>query len=465
MAVLDLYYRLPIFLQELALSAYGAKLRATRYGGSHERLVHALVHGATLGAGELHRRQQETLRATLHHARRAVPYYRSLRLPDATMTEDAVTALLAWPLLTKADVQQAGESMLSQEYRGKRLTQIHTGGTTGRALSIWATAEALQSNYGFFERFKRWSGVESGDRVATFAGRPIVPPDVSTGPLWRRNFAANQLLLSSYHIGAATLDRYIDALERFAPKLIDAYPSSIEPLARRIVQRGGTSLKPAAVITSSETLMPEVRAVIASAFGCRVLDHYGSAEMVAFITQCSLGGYHANTDYGFLEILNERGEAAAPDEEGEIVATGFINPAMPLVRYRMGDLAKWAPEPCPCGLPFPTLSAIVGRMDDVILTPDGRRIGRIDPIFKAVSTLHEARVVQQAIDKVRLEVVALDGFRDADRDALVRALKVRLGTSMTIEFVRVDSIPRTAGGKLRTVVSAFGKSIRPEHPG
>jgi phenylacetate-CoA ligase len=456
---LHLYYRLPVFLQELALSAYGASLRVRRYGGSHERLVRALMINGTGTGEEVQRKQLGLLHATLHHAQHTVPYYRSLGLAKSAPALDVGTALEGWPMLTKSNVQQAGAAMLSDLHRDARLTQIHTGGTTGRAMSVWATADTLRQNYGFFERFKRWSGVEAGARVATFAGRPIVPPDDLRGPFWRRNYAANQLLLSSYHIGTTTLDRYIDALEQFAPSLIDSYPSSIEPIARRIVQRGGTRVRPKAVITSSETLMPEVRAIIETAFGCQVFDHYGSAEMVAFITQCSLGGYHANPDYGVLEILDAQGRPAAPNEEGEIVATGFINPAMPLVRYRMGDLARWAPSPCPCGLPFPTLSAIVGRMDDVILTPDGRRVGRLDPIFKAVATLHEARVVQETIDTVRLEVVALDGFRDIDRDALIHELRVRLGASVRIEFARVDAIPRTAGGKLRTVVSALSRSI------
>ena len=351
--------------------------------------------------------------------------------------------------------------LLDEETSPTSLLQIHTGGTTGRALAIYADAPALRRNYAFFERFKRTAGIGPADRVATFAGRPIVPTGQSAPPFWRRNVAGRQLLLSSYHISPRTLDEYIGALEAYAPQWIDSYPSSLEPIARRIVQRGGTSLRPAAIVTSSETLSASARATMEQAFACRVFDQYGSAEMVAFIAQCREGRYHAHSDYGFLELLDERGEPVADGEPGEIVATGFINRSLPLVRYRMGDLAVRTSAPCACGSAFPGISSLLGRMDDVIVTPSGRRIGRIDPIFKAVSTLHEARVVQTAIDSIRLEAVISEGFTATDRQTLLDELRLRVGAEMRLEFVSVPSIPRTRGGKLRMVESPYGRTSAP----
>jgi phenylacetate-CoA ligase len=393
--------------------------------------------------------QRDELSALLRHATLNVPFYRERGLRPATM-EDAMSSLRELPVLTKAEVQRAGRVLIADQYRDRRLEEIHTGGTTGTPLAVYCDSQVLQRNYAFFERFKRSAGVRAGARVATFAGRPLVPPD-SNGPFWRHNFASNQLLCSSYHIAPATIGSYVDALARFGPELIDSYPSNLEPLARHIVATGDERLRPRAVITSSETLFPEVRALAERAFGCPVVDHYGGAEMVAFVTQCAHGGYHVNQEYGVLELLVD-GRPAEPGETGEIVATGFINPVMPLLRYATGDFATLAKGRCACGRQSLCLERIEGRMDDVIETPEGRLVGRIDPIFKAVSSLHETQVIQDAIDHVRVEVVAGD-IAQHELDELAAQLRLRLGPTMRIDIVRVSRIERTARGKLRTVVN------------
>jgi phenylacetate-CoA ligase len=393
----------------------------------------------------------------MRHAKNTVPLYRDLRLPLPQDSSEAKDALREWPILTKSALQEAGEAAFSDAFGSHGTTEIHTGGTTGRALAIRVDREALRWNYAFFERAKRWAGVGDSDRVATFAGRAIVDPDQKNPPFWRYNLAARQLLCSSYHLSPSALGAYVDALERFRPKLIDAYPSSVEQIAREVLRRGGVGFRPIAILTSSETLSYDTRRVVMEAFGCRVYDQYGSAEMVAFVSQCSLGSYHIMSDFGVIEILDDRGNPVAPGEEGEVIATGFINRAMPLVRYRLGDRAIAEGATCQCGMGHPTIRGIVGREDDVVVTPDGRRIGRLDPIFKAVSSLHEARIVQLSLDRLRLELVVSQSFSPNEEAELRRQLGLRVGSSMQVEVAYVESIPRTKSGKLRLVESPFAR--------
>ena len=453
MNLVSVYHRLPVVFQNAALSMYGLRLGRIRYGGAHKVALARLLESSLYSREKLQSRQHELLAGIMRHAATHVPHYRSKALPMPSGAHEAVEMLGEWPVLEKAEVQAAGTSMIAQAGWSGRRYEIHTGGTTGRALCVYANAKALQENYAFYERQKWWAGVASHARVATFAGRTIVPVASTSGPYWRRNLAANQLLMSSYHLSPRTMDDYVDALAGFAPDLIDSYPSSLEPIARRIVDRGDHPVLPVAVITSSETLFPEVRGLFTAAFGCKVFDHYGSAEMAAFVSQCSHGGYHVNPEFGLMELLDAEGRPVPPGVDGEVVATGFINPVMPLVRYRLGDMARWAEAPCPCGSSFPGIEAIAGRVDDVIITPTGRRVGRLDPIFKAVGSLHEARIVQTAPPKVRMELVVTDAFTAEDESNLVNELQARIGNEMVIEVVRRKSLPRTRGGKLRSVVS------------
>ena len=174
--------------------------------------------------------------------------------------------------------------------------------------------------------------------------------------------------------------------------------------------------------------------------------------MAAFVSQCEAGSCHVNSEFGIVEVLKEDGQPAPAGESGQIVATGFINPIMPLIRYATGDGAVQGGSPCLCGRASPTLERIEGRLDDVLVTPEGRRIGRLDPIFKTASSIQEARIVQDAADHVRLELVPDPQFTSSDEAVLVQELARRLGPSMRIDVVRVASVPRAPSGKLRMVV-------------
>jgi len=449
-----LYGASPLWVQNALLSVYGLRLRFLRYGRLQRRYLAELQRTQWLSEDQIRALQLERLTALVRHAYETVPLYQSRPKPDVPFTD--LAQLRDLPVLSK-DQLRAPRSRVTSTLRGRggvgrRTVEVHTGGTTGKPLTIYCDRATLQRNYAFFERLKQWAGIPRGARVATFAGRTIVSPGQTKPPFWRFNAAANTLLLSSYHISPDTLPHYVQGLRAFGPDLIDSYPSSLRPIARYLLDEGISDLRPRAVITSSETLDADTRRVIEAAFGCRVFDHYGAAEMAAFVTQCEAGTYHVNPEFGIVEVVRD-GRPAGPGEVGEIIATGFLNPVMPLIRYATGDLATVASGPCRCGRAFPSLARIEGRADDVVVTPEGRWIGRLDPIFKSVSSLHETRIVQDRADHVRVEVVPLETFSTADRDALVSALGHRLGPSMSIDVVQVNQIPRTAAGKFPAVVN------------
>jgi len=444
----SLYRRSPLWLQTLAVSGMGMRLRMLRYGGIHVRTLAELRRSQWLSSEALRELQCQRLSDTLRMAYEDVPFYRE-RWGDAPRLR-SLDDLSALPTVSKSDLQAPREVVTARRFGGSRLQEVHTGGTTGKTLTIHCTPDVLRVNYAFFARLRDWAGIPVTGRVATFAGRVIVPPEQLEPPFWRYNLASRQLLCSSYHLSERTLPAYVKALTEFRPSLIDAYPSSIEPLARFILEHGIRTIRPRAIITSSETLAPEVRAVVSEAFEAPVFDHYGAAEMAAFVTQCEHGSYHPNPEFGIVEVLQDD-RPAVPGEIGEVVATGFINPVMPLIRYRTGDLAVASDRTCACGRAFPVLDGIVGRLDDVVVTPEGRRIGRLDPIFKCVSSLREARILQDAEDHVTIEVVVPRGLPDAERRELVHQASLRLGPSMRVDVTTVDAIPRTRAGKLRMV--------------
>lgn len=108
---------------------------------------------------------------------------------------------------------------------------------------------------------------------------------------------------------------------------------------------------------------------------------------------------------------------------------------------------------CSCGRPFPVLRQIIGRQDDCVIAPDGRRIGRMDPIFKSVSSILETRIVQDQADHLRVEIVSRGELPLRERQALLREIEARVGISMRVDLVRVSVIARSPSGKRRAVVN------------
>jgi phenylacetate-CoA ligase len=182
---------------------------------------------------------------------------------------------------------------------------------------------------------------------------------------------------------------------------------------------------------------------------------------VAAASECSHETLHLWPEAGILEILRDDADEAAPDGvAGRVVGTGLLNPDMPLVRYEVGDRAARLPTAsrCPCGRSLPRLASVEGRLDDMVVTPDGARVGRLDPVFKEDLAVREAQIVQERIDLLRVRVVPAPGWSARDRDIIIERIRDRVGRRMEVCVEEVPCLERTPAGKLRAVVSHLPRS-------
>lgn len=261
------------------------------------------------------------------------------------------------------------------------------------------------------------------------------------------------MIFSSQHLAPSTLSIYADTLSRFRPVVVRGYPSSIYLVALYLLEAGRTDIRPKAVFTSSETLLAFQRRAIEEAFGCRAYSYYGNTERVAHLLECQAGNFHILTESCVVEIVKENGDPAQPGESGELICTGLFDRAMPLIRYRIGDSGILGKGNCPCGLPYPFLSALTGRVEDIVVTPDGRHVGRLDHVFKDTLNVKEGQIIQEKIDSILVKIVPRDGFGPKDEKEIVNALRLRLGPTIGIQIHKVQQIPKTRSGKFQFVIS------------
>jgi phenylacetate-CoA ligase len=211
-----------------------------------------------------------------------------------------------------------------------------------------------------------------------------------------------------------------------------------------------------AVITTSEKLTPEMRDVMERAYGCNVYEEYSTVENALFASQCEHGRLHVSPDVALVEILRDDGTPCEPGEPGEVITTCFARDFQPLIRYRLGDLACWDERPCECGRCMPILREVVGRVEDVVIGMDGRKMVRFHGIFVDQPHIREGQVIQESIERIRIKVVPEDGFGPNDERDVVQRVRQRLGPQVQVEVETVAKIPRTAAGKFQAVVSLVG---------
>ncbi len=455
--LLPLYHRLPYPMRVLAASARGHYLRHWRYGKETPQLVEAALSRENWSIAQWDEWQTQRLAQLLHRAATQVPFYRQQWQERRRKGDRASWELLEnWPLLPKNSVRQTPLAFVADNCNPRHMFCEHTSGTTAKPLHLWWSKETVQAWYALFEaRTRRWHGVSRHDRWAILGGQLVAPVKQQQPPFWVWNHGLRQLYLSAYHLKMKTAVAYLDALRQHQIVYMLGYPSGLYDLARLALELGVQPPPMRVVFSNAETLLAYQRETISRVFQCQVVDTYGMAEIVVAAGECQTGRLHLWPEMGILEVL-----AAGSDREmaaggnGRFVATGLLNQDMPLIRYETGDFGTLATvgTTCDCGRKLPLLQQVEGRLDDAIITPDGRRIGRLDPVFKADLPVHEAQIVQEDRQHILVKLVPTDGYTAVDGQNLIQRIQDRVG-DMDILIKKVSHIPRTANGKFRAVIS------------
>jgi phenylacetate-coenzyme A ligase PaaK-like adenylate-forming protein len=452
--LMSVYNLLPLQVRPVAASLRGFYLRAWRYGPETDRLVEQALERDRWTAKQWQAWREERLAYVLHHAATRVPYYRHHWQKRRLSGDRASHEVLEnWPVLEKELVRANPRALVADDCHPRQMFHEQTSGTTGKSLDLWWSLTTVRRWYALFEaRCRLWYGVSRHDRWATLGGQLVTPISQRRPPFWVWNTALNQLYMSSYHLAPDLIPSYLDALERYKVKYLWGYTSALYSLGQEALRLGRSNLRMAAAITNAEPLLHHQRRAIGDAFHCPVRETYGMSEIVAAASECGHGRLHLWPEVGITEVFSG-GRPADDASSGDLICTGLINADMPLIRYRVGDRASitGTPQQCGCGRSLPITASIDGRVDDVLITADGRRVGRLDPVFKEKLPMREVQIIQEALNDLRVRYVPAPGCTAAAVESMARRLKDRMGP-VNVLMEEVDCIPRTANGKFRGVI-------------
>jgi len=452
------YYFLPGLFKNIISSVYGWEQRRIRYGECYNTNLKFLRESQYWPNEQLREYQiaqrDHFLRSVLSRS----GYYKAKDIYRRYFNDGAFENL---PIISKNEVRCHIKEFIIDDLHKIRHKWVHTSGTTGTALIFPVTMSAFEKEYSYRALHNSWGGVNLAgrDKIAFCAGHPVAFIDRKRPPFWVYDWANNMLFFSSYHLTAQNMPAYIKELENFNPFMLAGYPSSVYLIAIAYERYGKGNLKIRSLFTSSETLLDFQRKKIEAVFCAKVYNYYGNAEGCANAMECEDGEIHLKMEHSFVEMLDDKDQPCKPGDSGRMICTGFGNEAFPLIRYDIGDVVSVSGnQHSKCGRGGIILDQILGRNDDYVITPDGRLIGRLSQIFKDSTNVIEAQIVQHTIDEVIIKIVRSSGYKTKDENDILEKTRLRLGSSIRLNFEYVEQIPRMKNGKYRFIWSDLNQA-------
>jgi phenylacetate-coenzyme A ligase PaaK-like adenylate-forming protein len=421
-----------------------------------------------LSATAMEEIQVDLLRRQLVHAYCSVPYYR--RRMDAIgitpLDIHNTSDLRLLPVLTKRDIQAHSDELLADNIPVSLREKNQTGGSTGSPLQFWVDKERFDSRRASTDRHNAWASLHPGDWCAVLWGSRL---DIGSATIpkitWRQRLLDRSLILNTSLVSKDDLNNFIVLLRRYRPRYLKAYAQSAAMFARHCREVGADDIRFDSIIATAEVLLPEQRTLVEDVFHGRIFNRYGCREVSIIASECEYHtGLHVNADALLVEIDPIPG---APRNLGHIVVTDLYNRSMPLIRYQIGDLARWEVEgSCPCGRHFPRIAGIEGRITDFLRLPDGRLISgpSLTLVIGDMAEICQAQFVQQCSTQVQLRIVPGVGYGAHTASELGRRLSPYFREQLELSIRLVQSIPSEPSGKYRFVKTEYRDAPLALHP-
>jgi phenylacetate-CoA ligase len=313
--------------------------------------------------------QTERLRATVAWARARVPFYRdalaAAKVDDARVDVDRLETL---PFTVKDHLRQHYPFGLFAVPR-EQVARIHaSSGTKGKPTVVGYTRHDLMVWREVMARALAAAGAEPGQLIQIAYGYGLF-----TGGLGFHD-GAEHMGLTVVPVSSGNTLRQILLLQDFRPHGLACTPSFALYIGETLKEQGGD---PRALglrygMFGAEPWTDAMRGQLEALWGCAAVDFYGLSEVIGpgVASECAEArdGLHVSEDHFLPEIVDpQTGAPLGPGEEGELVLTSLTKEALPVIRYRTGDVTWLDPEPCRCGRTTVRMARIKGRTDDMLI--------------------------------------------------------------------------------------------------
>lgn len=433
-------------------------LWALKNGSSRLRYSSELEKSQYWPTNKLVDQQWTLFKAMVAHAFDTCPYYRQ-KFRKAGITPGDLRSRVDIdnvPTITKEEIQEHRDEMVSTKYSMKSLITDMTGGSTGSPMQFYYDKDRLDSRVGATLRHNRWAGWEIGDRAAILWG---APQDTKvSGKLkdrMRSWVQERRLILDASALSEAAMANFARDLIRYRPTILQAYSNTLGLFARYIQDQKLKGIRPHGIICSAEVLSEDNRLLIEETFGCSVYNRYGCREFAVIASECDAHeGLHINAENLLVEVVNNG--RSCIDEDGEIVISDLRNFAMPMIRYRIKDVGRIKQASCVCSRGLPLMQLAGGRVTDFLVATNGEKVSGIVIATYVITNLQGIRqiqFIQNEIGSLTINLVKAPDWTTATMTELMARIRRYLGEDIRLKAEFKNQIPLERSGKYQFSIS------------
>lgn len=449
---------MPVIGQNLFISLYGYYWKNRRLGHTFKKEIEYFKQREKNTKQQWKKYQEKELQKLLLHAFETVPFYKEKYTKAGFNKNDLknfkIENIHKLPFLEKEDLRNFGKTTLlsTKKEKGKF---YNSSGSTGTPVSVYFSKKTHQKWFAAYEtRVLQWAGVSIKDPRGMIGGRRVLSSAEAKAPFFRYNSAEKQTYFSAYHISKNTAHNYAEGIQKNNVKFMVGYAMSNYFLAKFIVDNGIKINPLNALITSSEKLTKQMRKTFKKAYSCKTFDSYSGVEACGLISENKYGDFLFSPDTGILEVINEDGKQVINGEEGEVVLTGLLNFDQPLIRYRIGDRIRLKKnQETKSGLHMPLVEEICGRVEDVIVGEDGRKMVRFHSLFLGIDGLIASQIIQESVLEITIKLVVENHFLKNNESIIKKRLESQLGDRLKVVFQYVTEIQKNKNGKFKAVIN------------
>ncbi len=416
-------------------------------------------------AADLAHGQQLQLRRLLEWTAENVAHYRDAGWAARAVVEIERTPASFWdiwqalPILTKAELRSEKARLRARDVPQEHLPldTVLTSGSTGISVEVASTAVTRSIWTALTLREMQWNrrGFEKRLGAIRYLDKPDRDPRGHFSSSWPKLVSRFHPTgpFAIIHVGLP-VDVLARWLQQFDPHYLITHPSVAEALFDEL---GGAARKPPSleeIIFVAEPLSAALEERFAEGWHVRCSEYYSANEVGYIAFRCpEQGKLHVQVESVLVEIVNDEGKPCAPGETGRVVVTSLHNPATPLIRYELGDYATVG-GPCACGRHLPVIDRVLGRVRNLVRTPDGKRHWPVDlGKFRSMDAIRQFQYVQSGSGTIELRVVLnepLSAEEERRAEALVREA---LGYPFDVLITPVPEISRGPSGKYEEFLS------------
>jgi phenylacetate-CoA ligase len=413
-----------------------------RYGKKFKTYMELIEDSKSWTYEQAKEYQLEKLREVLNFAKNNVPYYRDLfKKLEFDVNIKSFNDLKKLPILTKDDIINNHKNLISEKYNKKKY-EMSTSGTTGKRLLLYGSDDLFKIECVFITNSFNSHGAKLYDKHSIWIRR-YSPKE--NDPIFFNDLELNRSYMSAFHLNDETILEYVKYINKKKSALIVSYPSTIYYLAV-LCKKYNLKLNYVKFLHgASEVCLPQWKEKIREYLGIDIKMHYGQVEKVSFAHQDSDDFfYRENLLYGYNEIL----------DDGSLIATGFHNDVMPLIRYETKDKIKLLDSPILDGAFPKTIEEILGRNGDMLITEKNSWVPAVN-FYSFMSKYNEVdlfQIIQIKKDKSVSFYIVPNKFYNSDVEKnLLTEMKSRLG-NIEIKIIVVNKLERDiSSNKLKTI--------------